>query len=37
MDKTIGNFVFHETKIEGVYVIDMKMHGDRRGFLMETY
>lgn len=37
MDKTIGNFVFHETKIEGVYVIDMKMHGDRRGSLMETY
>jgi len=37
MDKTIGNFTFHETEIEGVYIIDVKKYGDNRGYFMETY
>lgn len=37
MDRSIGNFIFRETEIEGVYIIDLKKHGDTRGFFMETY
>lgn len=33
----MGNFVFNKTSIEGVYVIDVKKFGDRRGYFMETY
>ena len=33
----MGNFTFHETKIKGVYVIDVKTYGDHRGYFMETY
>ncbi len=37
MERSIGNFSFHKTQIEGVYHIEMKKHGDNRGFFMETY
>ena len=37
MAKTIGNFTFIETSIEGVYVIELKKYGDNRGYFMETY
>lgn len=37
MSKTIGNFTFNETSIEGVYKIDVKKIGDNRGYFMETY
>lgn len=37
MDKTFGNFTFHETGIADVYVIDVKTYGDQRGYFMETY
>lgn len=37
MSKTIGNFTFNETSIEGVYIIDVKKYGDNRGYFMETY
>ncbi len=37
MDKTFGNFTFHDTPIKGVYVIDVKRYGDDRGYFMETY
>lgn len=33
----MGNFTFHKTKIEGVYIIDVNVHGDSRGYFMETY
>ena len=33
----MGNFTFHETKIKGVYIIDVKTYGDNRGYFMETY
>ena len=33
----MGNFTFHETKIKGVYIIDVKTYGDSRGYFMETY
>lgn len=33
----MGNFTFTETAIRGVYLIDVKLYGDRRGFFMETY
>lgn len=36
-DITSGNFVFHDTAIEGVKVIDVKSYGDSRGYFMETY
>ena len=34
---TSGNFVFTETSIEGVKVVDVKSYGDDRGYFMETY
>ncbi len=33
----MGNFVFNETNIKGVYIIDVKVYGDNRGYFMETY
>jgi len=33
----MGNFTFSETKIKGVYIIDVKTYGDYRGYFMETY
>lgn len=33
----MGNFTFTETKIKGVYLIDVKRYGDNRGYFMETY
>ena len=37
MEKQVGNFLFKETSIKGVYKIDVKKHGDNRGYFMETY
>jgi len=33
----MGNFTFTETRIKGVYIIDVKTYGDNRGYFMETY
>lgn len=33
----MGNFKFNKTTIEGVYVIEPKVFGDKRGYFMETY
>lgn len=33
----MNNFTFNETKIRGVYIIDVKLYGDNRGYFMETY
>jgi len=33
----MSNFTFNETKIKGVYIIDVKTYGDNRGYFMETY
>lgn len=33
----MGNFIFNETDIKGVYIIDVKTFGDNRGYFMETY
>ena len=33
----MGNFTFIETKIRGVYIINVKSYGDARGYFMETY
>ena len=33
----MSNFQFTETKIKGVYIIDVKIYGDHRGYFMETY
>ena len=33
----MGNFTFNETKLKGVYIIDVKTYGDTRGYFMETY
>ncbi|MDE7083211.1 MAG: dTDP-4-dehydrorhamnose 3,5-epimerase [Clostridia bacterium] len=35
--KTVGNFSFYETEIEGVFIIEPKLYGDNRGYFMETY
>ena len=32
-----GSFTFHETRIEDVLVVEPTIHGDERGFFMETY
>ncbi len=37
MEKQVGNFLFKETSIKGVYKIDVKKYGDNRGYFMETY
>lgn len=33
----MGKFVFKETKIKGLYLIDVTAFGDERGYFMETY
>ena len=33
----MSNFTFTETKIKGVFIIDVKTYGDNRGYFMETY
>ena len=33
----MSNFTFIETKIKGVYIIDVKIYGDHRGYFMETF
>ncbi len=33
----MSNFIFTETKLKGVYLIDVKCYGDQRGYFMETY
>ena len=33
----MGNFTFGSTRIDGVYLIDCRRYGDRRGYFMETY
>lgn len=33
----MSNFTFQPTEIPGVYIIDVKTYGDRRGYFMETY
>jgi len=35
--KTVGNFTFIETEIDGVVVIEPKKYGDERGYFAETY
>lgn len=37
MKKKVGNFVFTETTIQGVFVIEPVKYGDERGYFMETY
>jgi len=37
MSKAFGNFIFHETSINGVLEIETKKYGDNRGYFMETY
>ena len=37
MEKQVGNFLFKETSIKGVYIIEPKKYGDNRGYFMETY
>lgn len=37
MSITVGNFTFVETEIEGVFIVESKIYGDRRGSFMETY
>lgn len=34
---TSGNFIFTQTSIEGVVVVDAKSYEDARGYFMETY
>jgi dTDP-4-dehydrorhamnose 3,5-epimerase len=31
------SFIFNKTDIEGVYIIEPKVFGDKRGYFMETY
>jgi len=33
----MGKFTFTETKIKGVFIIDITTFGDHRGYFMETY
>ena len=35
--KKIGNFVFNETEIDGLFVIETKKYGDDRGYFFESY
>ena len=34
---TFGNFTFTTTSIEGVIIVDTAVHGDERGYFIETY
>lgn len=33
----LGKFIFTETKIQGVYIIEQTLFGDNRGYFMESY
>ncbi len=33
----MSNFIFKETNIRDVYIIEVKSYGDNRGYFMETY
>lgn len=33
----MGNFIFKKTKLDGVYIIEPKIFGDKRGYFMEIY
>jgi len=33
----MGNFFFHKSEIEGLYIIEPKVFGDERGYFIETY
>jgi len=33
----MSNFTFIKTEIEGVYIVEVKIYGDNRGYFMETY
>lgn len=33
----MGNFIFHETNISGLVVVETRMYGDNRGYFMETW
>lgn len=33
----MGKFIFKQTEIEGVYIIEPTIFGDNRGYFMETY
>ena len=33
----MGNFTFTETKLRGLFIVDVAVHGDARGYFMETY
>jgi dTDP-4-dehydrorhamnose 3,5-epimerase len=35
--KNVGNFIFTETNISGIYIIEPKIFGDERGYFQETY
>lgn len=35
--KTVGNFTFCETGIDGVVIVEPKRYGDERGYFSETY
>ena len=37
MEKEFGNFLFKETSIKDVVIIEPKKYGDNRGYFMETY
>lgn len=33
----MSNYIFTKTNIKDLYIIDVKTHGDHRGYFMETY
>lgn len=33
----MGRFFFHETEIKDMFVVDVEVFGDQRGYFMETY
>ena len=33
----MSNFTFTKTKLDGVFLVDVKSYGDERGYFMETY
>ena len=37
MERTIGNFIFRELNIQGVFIVEPKRRNDTRGYFMETY
>lgn len=37
MEKQVGGFLFKETEIKDLYIIEVQRHGDSRGYFSETY